>query len=200
MGHPLMEPTMSVDDFLAWDATQTMRHEFVDGEVFAMAGAEDRHPMVTGNLYIALHQHLAGTPRRACRVDIKLHVALVDSDFHPDIFVTCHAAGHASRFVEQRPTLIVEVLSPGTAADDRGDKFTRHRLIDSLCEDGVVDLDSLRTDIHRKGADGLWVLHPFDAAQTVRFDSVGVDISAERLFADVDPPAAPTNSPSSRTA
>ncbi len=52
MGNAAIRPAMSAQDFLNWDETQTIRHEFVDGEVFAMAGAEDWHVMVTGNIYM----------------------------------------------------------------------------------------------------------------------------------------------------
>ena len=53
----------------------------------------------------------------------------------------------------------------------------------------MVDIDSRRTDIYRKGTDGLWVLHPFEAGQAVHLASVALDISAEQLFAEIDPPA-----------
>lgn len=189
MGNAAIRPAMSAQDFLNWDETQTIRHEFVDGEVFAMAGAEDWHVMVTGNIYMALRQHLAGTPCRTLMIDTKLHVARANSYFYPDVLVTCDAADHASRLIKSNPKLVVEVLSPSTAAYDRGDKFAHYRLIDALQEYVVVDIDSRRTDIHRKGADGLWVLHPFEAGQAVHLSSVALDISAEQLFAEVDPPA-----------
>ena len=190
MGNAAIRPAMSAQDFLNWDETQTIRHEFVDGEVFAMAGAEDWHLTVTLNIAMALRQHLAGTSCRTLMLDTKLQVARANSYFYPDVLVTCDAADHASRLIKSNPKLVVEVLSPSTAAYDRGDKFAHYRLIDALQEYVVVDIDSRRTDIHRKGADGLWVLHPFEAGQAVHLSSVALDISAEQLFAEVDPPAA----------
>ena len=190
MGNIAFKPTMSAKDFLEWDRTQTIRHEFVDGEVFAMAGAEDWHVTVTANVYMALRPHLAGTPCRVLMLDTKVHVARANSYFYPDVLVTCDAADHANRLIKSNPKLLVEVLSPSTAAYDRGDKFARYRLIDALQEYVVVDIDSRRTDIHRKGADGLWVLHPFEAGAAIHLASVALDIAAEQLFAEVDPPAA----------
>ena len=190
MGNAAIRPAMSAQDFLNWDETQTIRHEFVDGEVFAMAGAEDWHLTVTLNIAMALRQHFAGTSCRTLMLDTKLQVARANSYFYPDVLVTCDAADHASRLIKSNPKLVVEVLSPSTAAYDRGDKFAHYRLIDALQEYVVVDIDSRRTDIHRKGADGLWVLHPFEAGQAVHLSSVALDISAEQLFAEVDPPAA----------
>ena len=65
MGNAAEKLTLSAADFLAWEATQTLRHEFVGGEVFAMAGAGEVHVTVVGNVYMALRQHLAGSPCRS---------------------------------------------------------------------------------------------------------------------------------------
>ncbi|MEX8520880.1 MAG: Uma2 family endonuclease [Leptothrix sp. (in: b-proteobacteria)] len=179
---------MSLSEFFDWDATQSVRHEFVAGEVFAMAGAEDRHVTVAMNLVMALRQHLHGAPCRVYMSDMKLQVVAAGSVFYPDVLVTCSAADHASRLVKREPTLLVEVLSPSTAAYDRGAKFTHYRQIGTLQEYVLVDLDTRSTDVYRKGADGLWVLHPFEPGQSVQLASVELGITAEQLFAEVDPP------------
>jgi Uma2 family endonuclease len=190
MGHGAAKSSMTDAEFLAWEAVQMERHEFVNGEIFAMSGAEDRHVTVTGNLYIALRQHLAGTPCRTLMVDMKLHVAAANSYFYPDVMVTCSTADLASPLVKAEPILLAEVLSPSTAAYDRGEKFAHYRRIPSLQEFMLVDVDTRRTDIYRKGADGMWVLHPFDAGQTVHLASVNLDITAQALFAEVEPGSA----------
>ncbi len=188
MGHAAPRLTMSASDFLTWDVTVTERHEFVDGEVFARAGAEDRHVTVALNVAMALRQHLRGTPCRTYMSDMKLHVAAANSYFYPDVMVTCNEADHANPLIKAAPVLVVEVLSPGTAAYDRGEKFAHYRRVESLQEYMLVDVDTRRTDLHRKGADGLWVLHPFDAGQTVDLASVGLGITADALFAEVESP------------
>ena len=118
---------LSAEDYLVWEAAQPERHEFVDGEVFAMAGAEDRHVTVTGNVYMALRQHLRGTPCRTFMADMKVQAHADSSYFYPDVLVTCSAADADSRQIKREPRLIVEVLSPGTEAYDRGEKFVRYR-------------------------------------------------------------------------
>ena len=85
------------------------------------------------------------------------------------------------------PTVIIEVLSKESEAYDRGEKFAQYRRVPSLQEFMLVDLDTRRTDVYRKGTDGMWVLHPFDAGQTVHLASVNLDISAQALFAEVEP-------------
>ena len=75
MGRAAQTRIFSAADYLAWETTQPERHEFLDGEVFAMAGAEDRHVTVAGNLYITLRQHLSGSACRTYMSDMRLHVA-----------------------------------------------------------------------------------------------------------------------------
>ena len=189
MGQAAEKIRMSAQDFLDWDATQTQRHEFVGGEVFAMAGAGEAHVMAAGNLYVALRQHLAGTPCRTFITDMKLRVEAADAFFYPDVMVTCSAADAADPMVKREPVLLVEVLSPATAAYDRGDKFAAYRKLPSLRELLLVDTDSRRCDLYRKGDDGLWVLHPFEPGQAVKLTSVALEIGADALWAEVPAPA-----------
>lgn len=187
MGQAVQTPVLSAEEFIAWEGGQVERHEFVNGEVFAMAGAEDRHVTVALNVAIALRAHLRGTPCRTFMSDMKLNVAAANSYFYPDVMVTCDAGDAASALVKQQPVLLVEVLSPSTAAYDRGDKFVHYRRIASLQEYVLVDIDTRRTDVFRKQADGLWVLHPFAAPDPIQLASVNLNIGADVLFAEIEP-------------
>ncbi len=188
MGQALAKPRMTAQEFLAWDETQTIKHEFLRGEVFAMTGVLDRHASMVLNLGMTLRPHLKGTPCRTYLNDVKLQVDAANSFFYPDVMVTCSAADLASPLIKSQPVLVVEVLSPSTAAYDRGEKFAAYRQLPSLAEYVLVDLDSHRCDVYRKSADGLWVLHPFEGGQTVQLASVGLNINAEDLWADIEPP------------
>ena len=185
MGQAAPHNVFTAADYLAWEAAQLDRHEYIDGEVFTMAGAEDRHVTVAGNLYIALRQHLSGSPCRTYMSDMRLHVAAANSYFYPDVLVTCSALDLASAMVKTEPKLIAEVLSPSTAAYDRGLKFSHYRSLASLQEYVLIDLDTRSTDCYRKGADGLWVLHPFARGEPVSLASVALELRAEQLFAEV---------------
>lgn len=191
MGNVATRLRMSAQDFLAWDETQTVRHEFVAGEVFAMAGAGEAHVTAAGNVYLLLRQHLAGTPCRTFITDMKLRVDAADAVFYPDVMVTCSATDAADPLVKREPVLLVEVLSPATAAYDRGDKFAAYRKLPSLREYLLVDTDSRRCDLYRKGGDGLWVLHPFEPGQAVTLASVELELGAAALWDEVPDPAAP---------
>lgn len=187
MGFALKQRRMTAAEFLAWDATQTVKHEFVGGEVFAMAGGEDRTNTAALNLVVALRQQLRGSLCRVYASDVKLRVDAADSFYYPDLMVTCSAADAADRLIKREPILVVEVLSPSTAAYDRGDKFASYRQLPSLAEYLLVDVDSRRCDLFRKRSDdGLWVLHPSAPGQGVQLASVGLAISAEALWADLE--------------
>ncbi len=175
----------SAADYLVWESAQLDRHEFLDGEVFAMAGAEDRHVTVSMNLAFALRQHLSGSPCRTYMSDMRLHVAAANSYFYPDVLVTCSALDLDSPMLKSEPRLIAEVLSPSTAAYDRGLKFSHYRSLASLQEYLLIDLDTRSTDGYRKGADGLWVLHPFARGEPVSLASVALELRADQLFAEV---------------
>jgi Uma2 family endonuclease len=185
MAQTAQQPTFTADDYLAWEPTQLDRHEYLDGEVFAMAGAEDRHVTVAMNIAFAVRQHLSGSPCRTYMNDMRLHVTAVNSYFYPDVLVTCSALDLASPKAKTEPKLIIEVLSPSTAAYDRGLKFSHYRNLVSLEEYVLIDLDTRTTDCYRKGADGLWVLHPFARDESVELASVALTLSAAQLFADV---------------
>ena len=185
MGQTFHKSVMSAADYLIWEADQTERHEFVGGEIFAMMGAEDRHCTVTGNVCMALRKHLSGTPCRTFATAMRLHVAALGNYFYPDVMVTCSAADLASPMAKSEPKLIVEVLSSSTAAYDRGLKFSYYRNLPSLQEYVLIDLDTRAVDCYTLGADGLWVLHPFAAGQTVTLASVALDVTAAQLFAEI---------------
>ena len=176
-------------DYLAWEVDQPERHDFVDGEVYAMSGGEDRNATVAGNVYIALREHLRGTPCRVYAVDVRLHVRARDNNFYPDVMVTCSDADRASRLSKSDPVLIVEVLSKSTEACDRGEKFASYRAIEALAEYVMIDINARRIDLYRKGADGLWVLHPTEMMQAdarITFESVKLEMNAATLFADLE--------------
>ena len=189
MGLPLPISTFTAEDYLVWEAEQLERHEFVNGEVFAMAGAEDRHVMVSLRLASALLAHLSGTGCAVFMSDMKLSIKTLENFFYPDIMVSCSPADRESRLSKSEPKLIIEVLSPSTANYDRGEKFVSYRQISSLREYVLVDIDKRQVDLYRLGDQGLWVLHPFDlraAGASLPLTSVELTLTTEQVFADLD--------------
>ncbi|WP_299018740.1 Uma2 family endonuclease [uncultured Tepidimonas sp.] len=179
------KPIFSAEDFLAWEAAQTEKHEYIAGEVFAMAGASDAHVTVSGNVFAALRAHLRGGPCRTYIADMKLHVEAADAFFYPDVFVTCSAADAARPNFKREPVLIIEVLSKATAAFDRGGKFAHYRRLPSLQEYALIDGERIAVDVFRRDTGGHWVLYPYGPGELVELASVGLSLPIEAIYEDV---------------
>jgi Uma2 family endonuclease len=190
MANPARKAHFSPEEYLAWEAGQLEKHEYVNGEVFAMAGAGEKHITVCLNVAMALRQHLKGSPCRTFMADMKVQANADNGFYYPDVVVTCSARDAQDPLVKREPSLLVEVLSPSTAAFDRGAKFGSYRQLASLQEYVLIDTDTRATDVYRKGADGLWVLHPFAGDEAVELVSVALTIPAAVLFDELDAPAA----------
>ena len=188
MANPALKPHFSPEEYLAWEAEQLEKHEYVDGEVFAMAGAAENHITVCLNVAMALRQHLKGSPCRTFMADMKVQAHADSGFYYPDVVVTCSARDSKDPLVKREPSLLVEVLSSSTAAYDRGAKFSSYRQLASLQEYVLIDTDTRATDVYRKGADGLWVLHPFAGDEAVELVSMALTIPAAVLFDALDAP------------
>lgn len=184
---------LTPEEFLAWELAQSEKHEYLDGfayPVYAMVGARDAHVTVAGNVFTGLRAHLRGG---ACRVyisDMKLRVEAANAYFYPDVVVTCDARDRADDLCKRYPSLIVEVLSDGTAAYDRGQKFAIYRQLDSLQEYALIDPVRFTVDCFRRDASGHWVLYPFAGDDEVEFVSLGFRTPLAALFEDVEVAAA----------
>ena len=191
--------------FLAWEALQTVRHEYVDGQVYPKTGAlgaQDTiahntvaHNTITLNAYASLRPALKGTPCRAYCTDLKLRVNDKGDFLYPDLMVTCDARDRPSvedRFISH-PWLIAEVLSDSTAAYDRGRKFELYRNIASLTHYLLIEQDRPHADLFFKNEQGQWVLQALTADDAIQIERLGQLWPVATLFEEVDftPPAPP---------
>lgn len=181
----------SAEDYLEWEKSNEIKHEYIDGEVFpmyethAMAGAKDANVAIALNIAALLKNHLRGGPCRVYMADMKVRVEAVNLFFYPDVLVTCDPSDRSSDYFKSHPTLIVEVLSESTGAYDRGTKFEHYRQLDSLQEYVLVDPERLSVDCFRRDASGHWVLYPSGSGETVVLDSVDFRSPIEAFYEDV---------------
>ena len=161
MGHA--QPTMSANDFLAWELRQTDKHQFFEGEIFAMAGGTAEHNAAALGVAATLRAHTKGSPCKTYMSDMRVRAA--HNYFYPDVAVSCAAVDTTDpKAVEiTQPSLIVEVLSDSTAAFDRGAKFASYRQIPELKEYLLLDPAAKTAELFRKNAAGIWELHPSDS-------------------------------------
>lgn len=186
MGLPLGQTPFDADAYLAWEAEQADKSEYVAGEVFAMVGVRRVHATVAGNVFAALRAHLRGTPCLPFIADMKLRVASADAFFYPDVMVSCDGRDRRADLFVEHPQLIVEVLSDSTAAYDRGAKFAAYRKIAALQEYVLIDIDARRVEVFRRQSGNEWLLHDYTGESACHFASVQLTLDMERVFEDVD--------------
>ena len=136
-------PRMNVETYLEYEHSQDTRHELVDGYLYAMGGASEKHERISGNLFAALATHLRGSGCRAYKSDLKVSVG--DDYYYPDIFIACGSSDGTTHF-RTDPIVIVEVLSPSTQRNDRGDKRLAYETLPSLEHYILVWQDRVRVE------------------------------------------------------
>lgn len=177
---------LAPEDYLAAEADSPIKHEYRDGEVYAMAGGTDAHNVIAGNLYALLRGHLRGGACRTYFADVKAHIEALNRFYYPDVMVTCDDLDRAHTTFKRHPCLIVEVLSDGTEAFDRGDKFIDYRHLDSLQEYVLISQIRPQVELFRRNAEGLWVLHSFGDGDTVALASVDWSGAIAELYESVE--------------
>src|SRR4028118_1691944 len=125
---------LTPQDYLDWEEQQSIKYEYIDGEVFAMTGGTIPHNDLAVNLTTALKNHLRGKGCKVSMADAKVGVSERGPFDYPDVMVTCDERDRRAIRVIYYPYLIVEVLSPSTEAKDRGKKFQNYRRISTLKE------------------------------------------------------------------
>ena len=142
---------VSVADYLAGEPISEFRHEYIGGEIHAMAGASEEHNAISGNLFAALLSHLKGRRCRAFIHDMKVRLQIAGDDifYYPDVMVACDPRD-TDRYFKRFPTVIVEVLSPETERTDRREKFLSYQQIETLEEYVLVAQDKSEVTVFRR--------------------------------------------------
>lgn len=177
---------MSYDEYLAHEAVSQEKHDFVGGEMFAIAGASRAHNriamQVAGELYVAM----AGGPCRPVGSDQRVRVREAELSCYPDVTVICgeDEVDPLDGDALVNPTVVVEVLSPSTEAYDRGDKFAALRRLPSLRHFVLLHQSRREAEVFTRQEDGSWRLSFHH--DRVTLDEPAVTIELERVYAGVE--------------
>lgn len=146
-------------EYLALERGANVRHEFFDGEIYAMAGGTREHAAMCANLIAALSAQLRGRGCQAHSSDLRVRVLATGLATYPDVTVVCQRAEHdpEDRNTITNPVLLIEVQSPSTAAYDRGEKLAHYQRIPSLREVVLVAHDERLLESWRRTDDGPWI-------------------------------------------
>jgi Uma2 family endonuclease len=178
---------ISPEDYLAAEAAAIVKHEYHDGEVFAMAGASSAHVIITDNLTGLLLAHTRGTGCRPFSSEMKVRIESANRFYYPDLLVTCDPRDRDADYFKKHPKLIVEVLSDSTEAFDRGKKFDHYCELESLEEYVLVNQDRTQVEVFRRNDDETWTLKRYGVGDTVRFASLDFNCPIAEIYTDVAP-------------
>lgn len=182
MGLAKLKPHLSVEEYLAGENDGVNRHEYISGEVYAMAGSSDRHNRISFNLAKKIDDKLTGD----CQVfmtDMKLQVDEA-TFYYPDVFVSCD---NPDRYFRREPVLIIEVLSPSTESTDRREKLKIYRQVATLQEYLIVAQDRMLVEFHQKQSNGEWLKQIFtEAGEVLKLDSINLNISLKEIYRGVN--------------
>ena len=176
---------ISPADYLAAEEVSPIRHEYRDGEVFAMTGGTRNHSAIIGNLFFGLKSRLRSSGCWPFVEGVKTRIEARNAFYYPDVVVTCDDRDRPSneQYIEY-PCLIVEVLSPSTARFDRTEKFADYRTIASLRDYILVATDRRHIEHFQRDDRGTWTLAtPTDAIAIAHLDCT---IAIADIYEDTD--------------
>ena len=180
------QPYLTSEEYLQMEEHSPIKHEYIDGQIYAMVGANDAHVTIAGNLFALLRNHIRGTGCRIYISDMKARIESLNRYFYPDILVTCDPRDQETPLEKRFPRLIVEVLSDSTEAFDRGDKFADYQTLESLQEYVLINTKRQRVECFRRNEAGLWVLQSYtDKQETFQLQSIGFEGAIADLYEDV---------------
>jgi Uma2 family endonuclease len=181
-GQPRESGYMTPDEYLDFELSSPIKHEYVAGLIFAMTEVKFHHAVIVSTLTRRLQNHLDGGPCDAIANAMKVHIRVEESEFYyyPDVVVTCGPQGGDSLILD-KPALIIEVLSPSTERTDRSEKRLNYRHIASLEEYVLVAQRPYEVTVYRRSEN--WsplVLTTPDSI--VEFRSIGLGITLEQIY------------------
>ncbi len=179
------QPSLSPEEYLDLEAQRSVKHEYINGEVFAMAGTTDTHNTIALNLATLIRIHLHGSNCRVYFADIKVRLEERNCFYYPDLLVTCDPRDQETSIYKRFPKLIVEVLSDSTEAFDRGDKFIDYQTLESLEEYILINTKRQRVESFKRQEQG-WLFYAYTPTdESFPLASLGLRVSFSDLYADV---------------
>ena len=184
---PKTKSPITLEAYLENERSSNVRHEYFNGETFAMTGGSLNHNQINGNIFNQLKNRLKGSSCRPFASDMRVKVDALNKYTYPDIVVVCGDIQlEKIKGVESliNPVAIIEVLSDSTEAYDRGDKFTHYRMIPSLREYLLVSQKKCQIDQYIRSDGGIWqILNPHtDRAQSIEMPFLHCDLSLSEVY------------------
>ena len=175
-------PRFTPEEYFVWEEQQLHRHEYIDGEVYAMSGGTINYSEIGSKFNRILGNHLEDSGYRTLNSDARVNIFESAKYVYPDVSVTCDDRDKTTAQYITYPCLIIEVLSPNTEAYDRGSKFRMYRRNPSLQEYVLVSADAIEIELFRKIEADDWRIINYQAGDSVELKSVNLTFSIEDIY------------------
>jgi len=176
-------PSMSLDEFIAWEESAVEKHEFVNGRILAMAGAGANHIEISAALAFTCINTLRGRPCRFLGENAKVVVTTANASFYPDGVIACPVIySNRQAGILENPRVIFEILSPSTKGYDYSTKFDAYRKLLSVQDIVYIDSQEQRVEIRSRQEDGSWNLQIFLPGSIAHLPSVDLDLPLDELY------------------
>jgi len=174
-------PAMTVEEYLALEETSQVKHEYVRGWVFAMAGGTLAHDIIANKIRAALHNHVADGPCIILGPDARVRVDQAVY-YYADAVVVCDQTIEDRALEITAPRLIVEVLSDSTEAADPGHKFTDYQTLLTTEEYLLVDSRCRSVERFQRAMEGRWTYQRYAEGDVITLESVGLTCAVAAFY------------------
>lgn len=187
MGEAALRVKMTEEEYLAFERASEERHEYADGEIFAMSGGTGTHGRIAMSIGGELRVALRG---RKCGVhssDVRVYIPSSQRYVYPDASIVCGGAEYkdATHDILLNPRVIIEVLSPTTEGYDRGDKFAQYRSIPSVMHYVLAAQDKPLLEVFTRQDNGSWNYQAYGPGEKAPLSAIGCELDVDSVYTDV---------------
>ena len=182
----LTEPYITEQEYIEDEKISKVRHEYIDGEVYAMAGSSKRHNTIALNLALAFKLASRDTPCEVFSSDLKVRIDSLRSYYYPDVLVSCDEEDDSDDYYVEKPCLIVEVLSKSTEQKDYREKLLSYQSISSLQNYLVVAQDHCHIDLFYRTKQGWWIQTFESLEDTVELSCPEFELSVADIYEGIE--------------
>ncbi|PNW29630.1 UNVERIFIED_CONTAM: hypothetical protein BEN50_20775 [Euhalothece sp. KZN 001] len=175
-------PQLTPEEYFAWEEKQLEKHEYIEGEVYAMGGGSINHGRIAIRLTAMFDEHLEGSKCITGNSDIKVNILKTNNYTYPDASVTCDERDQSANQYISYHCLIVEVLSKSTEAYDRGGKFRMYSKNPVLEDYLLVSSTEIAVDLYHKKKTGEWIIVNYQKGDIIELKSIDLSFNIEKIY------------------
>ncbi len=175
-------PQLTPEEYFAWEEKQLEKHEYINGEVYAMSGGSKNHSLISVRFITLFSNHLESSGCETGNSDLRVNIVKSNDYTYPDVSITCDERDKTTTQYITYPCLIVEVLSGSTEAYDRGSKFRMYRNNPALQDYLLVSSTTIEMDLYHKKDTGEWIIINYKEGDTVELKSINLSFAIEYVY------------------